>query len=96
MSLFELEGTWKLELEDGTHQVRADVKQGLVSMHITITWDDRVVHDSSLWMLIGELRRFEQNGHSFVLGHRGYGMLGQFLLLRHSGGARIFCYGIPN
>ena len=31
-------------------------------------------------MLIGELRRFEQNGHSFVLGHRGYGMLGQFLL----------------
>ena len=43
MSLFELAGTWSLELEDGTHQVRADVKQGLASMHITITWDDRVV-----------------------------------------------------
>lgn len=80
MSLLELAGTWSLELEDGTHQVRADVKQGLATMHITIAWDDRVIHDSSLWLLIGELRRFQQSGHSFVLGHRGYGMFGQFIL----------------
>jgi hypothetical protein len=80
MKGFELEGAWSLELEDGTHQVRADVKQGLASMHITITWDGRVIHDSSLWLLIGELRHFEQSGHSFVLSHRGYGMFGQFVL----------------
>ena len=79
MSIFELAGAWSLELEDGTHQVHAAIKSGLVA-HLTITWDDRVLCHVPIFILIGELRRFEQNGHSFVLGHRGYGMFGQFIL----------------
>ena len=40
----------------------------------------RVLYHAPIFIVIGELRRFQQNGHSFVLGHRGYGMLGQFVL----------------
>ncbi len=80
MGVFELAGTWSLQLEDGPHQVQADIKSGFLSAHLTITWDGRVLCNVPVFLVIGEMRRFEQNGHSFVLGHRGYGMLGQFVL----------------
>ena len=80
MSFFQLAGAWSLELEDGTHQVQAEIKSGLLAAHLTITWDGAVLYHAPIFIVIGELRRFQQEGHSFVLGHRGYGMFGQFLL----------------
>jgi hypothetical protein len=79
MGFFKLMGEWSLELEDGTHQVQAEIKSGLLA-HLTITWDGGVLYHAPIFIVIGELRRFQQNGHTFVLGHRGYGMLGQFVL----------------
>ncbi len=80
MGMFELAGAWSLELEDGTHQVQAEIKSGFLTAHLTITWDGQVLCHVPIYLVIGELRRFEQNGHAFILGHRGYGMLGQFVL----------------
>ncbi len=79
MGMFRLAGAWSLELEDGTHRVQAEIKTGLVA-HLTITWDDRVLYHAPIYIMIGELRRFQQNGHSFALRHHGYGMFGHLSL----------------
>ena len=60
--------------------VQAEIKSGFLAAHLTITWDGKVLYHVPIYLVIGELRRFEQNGHAFILGHRGYGMLGQFVL----------------
>ena len=79
MGMFRLAGAWSLELEDGTHRLQAEIKTGLVA-HLTITWDDRVLYHAPIYIMIGELRRFQQNGHSFALRHHGYGMFGHLSL----------------
>jgi hypothetical protein len=79
MSFFRLAGAWSLELEDGIHRLQAEIKTGLVA-HLTITWDSNVIYHAPIFILIGELRRFEQNGHSFALRHHGYGMFGHLSL----------------
>jgi hypothetical protein len=72
-----MQGHWKLQLEDGTHEVAAQF--GLLG-RLTITWDGLAIHSGQVWLLLGELQRFEQNGHSFVVSIRGVGRLGTMVL----------------
>jgi hypothetical protein len=81
MSVLDIEGAWTLALEDGTHRIYAAIQSGLLSAHLHITWDDRVLHHAPIFLMFGELRRFEQDGHQFVLRYRGYGSFGKFVLL---------------
>lgn len=72
-----MNGNWRLELEDGAHEVFAEFNQ---LGKLTITWDDRVIQSGMVLLLLGELQRFHQTGHTFVLSVRGFGKLGKLVL----------------
>lgn len=59
-------GDWAVQLEDGSHAVRAELIEGF-SGQLKITWDGEVVASSQPWRLLGNLKSFERNGHSFLL-----------------------------
>lgn len=73
-----MKGNWRLNLEDGSHDMAAEI--GTMSSKLTITWDGRIIHSGRVWLLLGELHRFQQGGHAFVLSIRGAGKLGQMVL----------------
>ncbi|MGD0095084.1 MAG: hypothetical protein ABSB60_01220 [Terracidiphilus sp.] len=73
-----MEGNWKVQIEDGTHAIHADISA--LTGKLKITWDGVVLEISQqLWML-GDLRTFQRSGHSFLLSARGFGLLGKLAL----------------
>lgn len=75
-----MRGDWTVQIEGGTHAIHAEVTTGVIHANLKITWDAEVLDSSPLWLLLGNLRSFQRNGHSFVLSARGFGMLGSLVM----------------
>jgi hypothetical protein len=74
-----MSGDWAVQLEDGTHAIRAEIIRGLTPK-LEITWDGVVVQSSQVWVLLGDLGSFQRNGHSFLVRVHGFGALGSLVL----------------
>jgi hypothetical protein len=75
-----MSGDWAVQIEDGTHAIYAEIIRGALNLKLKITWDGDVLDLSTLWLLLGDLRSFQRNGHSFLLSVRGFGILGSLVL----------------
>jgi hypothetical protein len=73
-----MNGNWTVQIEDGTHAIYAEIISTLTNLKIT--WDGEVVESSTVWLLLGDIRSFQRNGHSFLLSVRGFGRLGSLVL----------------
>jgi hypothetical protein len=74
-----MSGDWAVQIDGGTHAIHAEIIVGLTN-RLKITWDGEVLESSLQWLMLGELRSFQRNGHSFVLSIRGFGLLGNLFL----------------
>jgi hypothetical protein len=72
-------GDWTVQLADGAHAIHAEISVGPLNK-LKIAWDGEVLHSSIVWLIWGDLRSFQRDTHSFVLGVRGLGLLGRFVL----------------
>jgi hypothetical protein len=75
-----MSGDWAVRLADGTHAIHADIISGGLTTRLNITWDGVLLEASPVWLLVGDLRSFQRDGHSFLLSARGFGMLGHLAL----------------
>ena len=75
-----MSGDWAVQIDGGTHAIHAEIITGLATARLKITWDGEVLESSLLWLMLGNLRSFQRNGHSFLLSIRGLGLLGSFVL----------------
>jgi hypothetical protein len=74
-------GDWVVQLDDGSHTVHAEVNDdGFWTNELMITWDDLVVDSSRIWYLHGDLKSFQRNGHTFLIGIRGFGVFRRLVL----------------
>jgi hypothetical protein len=74
-----MSGDWAVQIDGGTHAIHAELVIGLTN-RLTITWDGEVLESSLVWLMLGNLRSFQRNGHSFLLSIRGLGLLGNLVL----------------
>jgi hypothetical protein len=74
-----MNGNWAVQLEDGTHTIHADITTGL-TFNLKLTWDGAVLESCRVWMLAGDVKSFQRNGHSFLLSNRGLGKFGTLVL----------------
>jgi hypothetical protein len=72
-------GDWVVQIEDGTHAIHAEA---IISKNgrLMVTWDGEVLELPPVWLLLGDLKSFERNGHSLLLSVHGLGLLGSFVL----------------
>lgn len=70
---------WTVQLEDGSHAIHAEIAVGLLTK-LKITWDSQVVDSSTVWVILGDLKSFERNGHSFLISVHGLGLAGRLAL----------------
>src|ERR1700690_2148810 len=73
-----MDGDWTVQIEDGAHAIHADINA--LTGKLKITWDGAVLDLSQQWWLLGDLKSFQRNGHSFLLSVHGYGLWGSFVL----------------
>jgi hypothetical protein len=73
-----MHGDWVVQIEDGSHTVHAEIISRLAKQ-LKITWDGVVV-ESSRVVLLGDIKSFERNGHSFLFRVRGLGLFGSLVL----------------
>jgi hypothetical protein len=71
---------WAVQIEDGAHAIYAEVVKGALTVKLHITWDGEALESSSLWVLAGDLKAFQRNGHSFLLSLHGLGWFGSLVL----------------
>lgn len=74
-----MHGDWEVQIEDGTHAVHAEITYRLTNQ-LEIAWDGAVVERSPVWLLLGDLKSFYRNGHSFLIKIHGFGALGSLAL----------------
>jgi hypothetical protein len=74
-----MRGDWAVQIEDGTHIIRAEIIIRFF-YRLRVTWDGVEVMSSRVWLLVGDIKSFERNGHSFLFKVRGPGVLGSLLL----------------
>ncbi|HXR40195.1 MAG TPA: hypothetical protein VN776_13940 [Terracidiphilus sp.] len=75
-----MNGDWTVQIEDGTHTIHADITSDLLGDRLKVAWDGEVLESSRLGLLLGDLRSFQRNGHSFLLNVHGFGLLGHLVL----------------
>jgi len=87
-----MHGDWTVQIDGDTHTIHAELITALLTSKIKIAWDGEVLDLFPVFTLLGDLKSFERNGHSFQLSVRGFGMLGSFALamdgveIPHGGG----------
>jgi hypothetical protein len=74
-----MRGDWVVQLEDGSHNVHAEITVGLLNK-LKITWDGAVLDNSTIYLILGDIKSFEHCGHSFVVAVHGLGVLGKMKL----------------
>ena len=76
-----MKACWKVDLEDGSHAISAEVSTGLLSFRLRVGWDGTVIDEPRVITLVGQiLSTFQRNGHSFVIRHSGFGLMGKLVL----------------
>ena len=75
-----MNGDWAVQIENRAHAIYAEVVSSAFGAKLNITWDGEVLNSSTVWVLLGDLKSFQRNGHSFVLSIRGFGWLGNLFL----------------
>lgn len=75
-----MRGDWAVQTGTGTHTVQAELTVGL-TMKLVLHWDSQLIDQSTIWVLAGDLKSFQRDGHLFVVAHRGIGMFGSLALL---------------
>jgi hypothetical protein len=72
-------GNWTVRLEDGTHQIQADLNP--LTGQLAISWDRQQIDTSFVLVFVGEIRRFERNSHVFAIRVKGVAYFGGHLAL---------------
>lgn len=73
-------GDWVVTLDDGAHAVHAYLNTGFVGGKLTTAWDGQIVDSATVYLFVGNLRSFQHGGHAFVVGIRGFGLMGKMTL----------------
>ncbi len=73
-----MKGNWTFQLDDGTHTVKVDIN--LLNI-LTARFDEATVYSGYVVLLLGEIARFEKNGHEFGVRVKGYGNFGSLILM---------------
>jgi len=76
-------GNWILQTKDGTHSVAAELSA--LTGKLKISWDGLLIDVSTVWWMLGDIRTFQRNGHTFLLSVRGPSYFGGHLALLMDG-----------
>jgi hypothetical protein len=70
-------GSWNFQLEDGQHSIKADVNPWIIRLRV---YFDNNLINTSFVLMVGDIYKFERNGHRFIISVKGLGYLGQLAL----------------
>jgi hypothetical protein len=72
---------WTVHLDDGPHAVSVFLRMGMTGNRLTISADGQTIDSAPVFALLGEIRKFQWQGHRFALRVKGFGLSGEFALL---------------
>lgn len=75
-----MHGDWTVQLEDGRHAVHVEIAKGFPLYKLRIAWDGALIESSPVLTVLGDLKSFQHDGHSFQVSVHGLGMLGSLVL----------------
>lgn len=75
-----MHGDWTVQIENGRHAVHVEIAKGFPTYKLRIAWDGALIESSPVLTVLGDLKSFQHDGHSFQVSVHGLGMLGSLML----------------
>lgn len=76
-------GSWSIQLEDGSHSIKADLSPW--TARLKVYFDNDLINTSFVFIMLGELYWFTRDGRKFVISVKGPSYLGGRLALSVDG-----------